>query len=121
VPARLSSFEDVAANNRDGADSHFATALWALRILRFSGHLIAIVGVSLRGLSIERSPGGSFLGQRVRVLVNVTGAALGAVVGSSLPRRIGLGATIKGAMDAFLTGWCADSKAGIDDNQFGRC
>tara|TARA_R110002124_G_scaffold68149_4_gene184757 strand:+ start:4588 stop:5322 length:735 start_codon:yes stop_codon:yes gene_type:complete len=92
-------------------DSHYG-----LTVLVFLGIYIAIVGFSLPGASIATITGGFLFGTVFGVLVNVTGATLGAVV-IFLAARMGLGAALKARMDA-SDGLVRRIKAGIDDNQW---
>lgn len=94
----------------------FRDANFAVTILGFLAAYILIVGFSLPGAAVATITGGFLFGTPLGVLINVTGATLGAVL-IFLAARMGLGDRLKARMDA-SEGMVRKIKAGIDENQW---
>ena len=89
---------------------------YVLTVLGFLVAYVLIVGFSLPGAAIATITGGFLFGTVFGVLINVTGATIGAVV-IFLAARLGLGDKLKARMDA-SEGMVRKIKAGIDENQW---
>ena len=89
---------------------------YILTVLGFLVAYVLIVGFSLPGAAIATITGGFLFGTVFGVLINVTGATIGAVV-IFLAARLGLGDKLKARMDA-SEGMVRKIKAGIDENQW---
>jgi uncharacterized membrane protein YdjX (TVP38/TMEM64 family) len=106
---------DTLRDNREALiayrDKHYL-----LTVLLFLLAYVLIVGFSLPGAAIATITGGFLFGTLFGVLINVTGATLGAIV-IFLAARLGFGEQLKARMDA-SDGMVRKIKDGIDNNQW---
>ncbi|SFT15873.1 Uncharacterized membrane protein YdjX, TVP38/TMEM64 family, SNARE-associated domain [Sulfitobacter marinus] len=108
------SFETLRDNNE--ALIAFRDTHYGLTVIVFIATYILIVGFSLPGAGIATITGGFLFGTVFGVLINVTGATVGAVV-IFLAARMGFGEKLKARMDA-SEGMVRKIKEGIDNNQW---
>lgn len=94
----------------------FRDAHFALTVLGFITAYVLIVGFSLPGASFATLTGGFLFGTALGLLINVTGATLGAIVIFSAA-RMGLGDMLRARMDA-SEGMLRKITSGIDNNQW---
>lgn len=106
---------DTLRDNREALvafrDSHYV-----MTVLVFLLAYVLIVGFSLPGATIATLTGGFLFGTALGVMINVTGATLGATI-IFLAARFGLGQRLKERMDA-SDGLVSRIKKGIDENQW---
>ena len=106
---------ETLRNNREALLA-FRDANFALTVLLFLAAYFVIVGFSLPGATIATLTGGFLFGTWLGVVLNVTGATLGAIV-IFLAARMGLGEKLKARMDA-SDGMVSRIRKGLDDNQW---
>ncbi len=106
---------DTLRDNRDTLIT-FRDDNYVLTVLGFILAYVLIVGFSLPGASIATITGGFLFGTVLGVLINVSGATLGAIV-IFMAARMGFGEKLKARMDA-SEGMVRKIKNGIDNNQW---